>query len=183
MTLSETIVQARKEKGITQQELSDLTMIDLRTIQRIERGKSRPRAYTIKAIENALGFKSKFLDENKQKRNPEDTKDFLHLFCLSCFSYLVIPYVHFLIPNYLLKTNKDQCPEVQKFAKNVIHEQIYWVIGTTLVFLLVLLVNFMIKYYFNSVHYISYLIPFFGMYALNGILISLKFKHTRAFAV
>jgi transcriptional regulator with XRE-family HTH domain len=176
MDLNEKIIQGRKVKGLTQEELATLTKVNVRTIQRIESGKSNPRAFTLKAIENVLGTQSTLQKE-------EDTAHFLQLFCLSCFSYLVIPYLHFLLPNYLLNRSKEQNPEVRRFAKKVIHEQIYWVIATTLVFLIVLLINFIVRYYLNTGHYISYLVPFFGMYALNIILIGINVKQARTFAV
>ncbi|MFT3946550.1 MAG: helix-turn-helix transcriptional regulator [Agriterribacter sp.] len=46
---------ARKKKGLTQEQLADITNITVRTIQRIESGKSIPRAFTIKTIASALG--------------------------------------------------------------------------------------------------------------------------------
>ncbi|MGZ3874941.1 MAG: helix-turn-helix domain-containing protein [Mucilaginibacter sp.] len=176
MDLNEKIKQGRKAKGLTQEELATLTKVNLRTIQRIESGKSKPRSFTLKAIEAVLGIRS-------THRKEEDTANFLHLLCLSCFSYLVIPCLHFLLPNYLLNCSQEQDPEVRRFAKKVIQEQIYWVIATTLVFLVVLLINFILRYYFNTGHYISYLIPFFGMYALNIILIAININRARAFAV
>ena len=176
MDLNKKIIQARKAKGITQEELAMLTRVNLRTIQRIESGKSKPRPFTRKAIENVLGIQSTV-------PKPADTAHFLHLFCLSCFSYLVIPYVHFLIPHYLLIRRNEQNPEIRYFARQVIRIQIYWVIATMLVFLTLLLINFLIKYYFTTGHYISYLIPFFGMYLLNSILIGTKLYQSRAFAV
>lgn len=184
MDLNEKIIQGRKAKGLTQQELAALTKVDLRTIQRIESGKCKPRYYTLKAIENALDFPlTTLLSAEKTNQSREDTTHFLHLFCLSCFSYLVIPYLHFLLPNYLLNRSQEQNPEVRRFAKKVIHEQIYWVVATTLVFLIVLLINFSIGYYFNIGHYINYLIPFFGMYALNVILIGTNLRKARTLAV
>src|SRR5437868_3908915 len=135
MDLNEKIIHGRKAKGLTQEELAALTKVNLRTIQRLESGKSKPRAFTLKAIENVLGIQS-------MSRTEENTAHFLHLLCVSCFSYLVLPYLHFLVPNYLLNRSKEQNPEVRRFAKKVIHEQIWWVIATTLVFLIVLLINF-----------------------------------------
>jgi transcriptional regulator with XRE-family HTH domain len=179
MNPGKNITAQRKAKGLTQQELATLTKVDLRTIQRIESGKSNPRAYTIKAIENALCFKF----ESKTDQGKQDSSHFLRLFCLSCFSYLVIPYIHFLIPNYLLNRCGEQSPEVRSFAKKVIQEQIYWVIATILVFVVLLMINFSIRYYFNSTHYISYLVPFFGMYALNVILIGNRLHKARRLAV
>jgi len=170
MNLNQRIITARKAQGMTQQELATLTRTDLRTIQRIESGQSQPRAFTLKAIGNVLPI-------DAPATETADSSHFLQLFCLSCFSYLVIPYVHFLVPGYLLKINKNQTPQVQAFAKKVIREQIYWVIATMLIFLIVLLINF------THPRSISYLIPFFGMYLLNAILIATNLYRVRTFAV
>jgi transcriptional regulator with XRE-family HTH domain len=177
MRLNERIIQARKAKGFTQDELATLTKVNLRTIQRLESGKSKPRPYTLKAIEKALDF------QQPAANNPEDTAHFLHLVCISCFSYLLIPYVHFLIPNYLLNRNKEQDPEIRRFARKVIRIQICWVVVTMLVFLTVLLINFLERYTFHTTFYISYLIPFFGMYSLNILLILDSINKARTLAV
>jgi transcriptional regulator with XRE-family HTH domain len=46
----------RMSKGYTQQELSDLTGISLRSIQRIENGDVSPRMYTLKILSEHLDF-------------------------------------------------------------------------------------------------------------------------------
>ena len=40
--------ELRLEKGMTQEELANVTGISLRTIQRIELGQVKPRAYSLK---------------------------------------------------------------------------------------------------------------------------------------
>lgn len=52
--LGKKIVQLRKAKGLTQEELVDKCNISVRTIQRIEAGEVTPRSYTIKTILEAL---------------------------------------------------------------------------------------------------------------------------------
>ncbi|GAA3972969.1 helix-turn-helix domain-containing protein [Mucilaginibacter dorajii] len=184
MDPNEKIIAQRKAKGLTQEELAALTRVNLRTIQRIESGESKPRPFTIKAIANALDLGLTNLRIQPLATNDqENTTHFLQLFCISCFSYLIIPYVHFLIPNYLLKLRKEQNPEVRNFAKKVIREQVYWVVATMLVFLIILLINFIARYELHTPHYISYLIPFFGMYALNILLILNSMNKARALPV
>lgn len=46
----------RTAKGYTQQELSDLTGISLRSIQRIEKAEVMPHPYTVKQLAAQLGF-------------------------------------------------------------------------------------------------------------------------------
>lgn len=52
--LGEQIRQARLHKGLTQEELADLTKITLRTVQRIEKGENTPRIHTIRSIAEEL---------------------------------------------------------------------------------------------------------------------------------
>jgi transcriptional regulator with XRE-family HTH domain len=50
------LVEVRKAKGLTQEEVAEKCKITVRTIQRIESGIVNPRAFTIKIISDALGF-------------------------------------------------------------------------------------------------------------------------------
>lgn len=52
--LGNKIVQLRKAKGLTQEELVERCNISVRTIQRIETGEVNPRSYTVKTILSAL---------------------------------------------------------------------------------------------------------------------------------
>ena len=54
--LGKKIVELRKEKGLTQEELVDKCNISVRTLQRIETGEVTPRVYTIKTILAALDY-------------------------------------------------------------------------------------------------------------------------------
>ena len=50
------LVDFRKAAGLTQSEVAEKCNVTLRTIQRIESGSVKPRAFTIKTISEALGF-------------------------------------------------------------------------------------------------------------------------------
>lgn len=52
----EKLIEVRKAKGLTQEEVAEKCRINVRTIQRIESGAVNPRAFTIKIISDALGF-------------------------------------------------------------------------------------------------------------------------------
>lgn len=58
------IIELRKQKGLTQEELVDLCNINVRTLQRIESGEVSPRSYTIKTILSALDQDYELLLEN-----------------------------------------------------------------------------------------------------------------------
>lgn len=50
------LIEVRKAKGLTQEEVAKMCNVTVRTIQRIESGSVVPRAYTIKIISETLGF-------------------------------------------------------------------------------------------------------------------------------
>lgn len=50
------LLEIRKAKGLTQEEVAEKCGITTRTIQRIESGLVEPRAYTIKTISETIGF-------------------------------------------------------------------------------------------------------------------------------
>jgi len=53
--LGRKILELRKQKGFTQEELVEQCNINVRTIQRIEAGEVMPRTFTLKTILNVLG--------------------------------------------------------------------------------------------------------------------------------
>lgn len=50
------LIEVRKAKGLTQGEVAEKCKVTTRTIQRIESGIVKPRAFTIKTISETLGF-------------------------------------------------------------------------------------------------------------------------------
>jgi len=63
--LGKKIVELRKEKGLTQEELVDRCNISVRTLQRIETGEVTPRVYTIKTILAALDYDLSRISDNE----------------------------------------------------------------------------------------------------------------------
>lgn len=127
MNLHQKILQARNQQGLTQEEVATAAQVTVRTIQRIESGESTPRKFTLKLIATALNIPFEELNAPVEEvpakavvpeytatpgpqssRTADDDVNFLKLLCLSCFSYLLIPYVHFLIPVYLLRKRESQ---------------------------------------------------------------------------
>ncbi len=174
MFVPQKIVDARKKKGLTQEELAHLTNITVRTIQRIESGETTPRSYTLKAIAAALDttFEEQHATETDQPEpatanidapavnTREDTQDFLQMLCLSCFSYLVLPFIHFLIPIYLFKKRKEQNPQVVAYVREVIKIQVFWVVALNLLLLLTAAFKIVSAAYFDSSYSIHYQVPF-----------------------
>lgn len=175
MPLHEKIAEARRNKGFTQEELADRSSVTVRTIQRIESGDTVPRNFTLKAIAEALNMPfEELIAKNGALPTEQDTdKDasihFLKVLNLSCFTYLVIPYVHFLIPSYLLKKKRDDA-KLMMIGRKMIRTQIYWIVGLHLTFFLVLAYNLTLVRLLGG-YYINYLWPFFIMYLLNAVII------------
>jgi len=72
--LGQKILELRKAKGLTQEELVELCNINVRTIQRIEAGEVTPRSYTIKSILEVLGYDFKEIQHTAEENaaiNPE----------------------------------------------------------------------------------------------------------------
>lgn len=64
------IKEGRLSKGYTQQELSDLTGISIRSVQRIENGEVTPREYTLRLLAEKLELK----DLTLQNSLPDDQR-------------------------------------------------------------------------------------------------------------
>lgn len=64
--LSVILKEGRLAKGFTQKELSELSNISIRSIQRIENGEITPRSYTVKTLAEILGLSF----ESIQKESP-----------------------------------------------------------------------------------------------------------------
>ena len=56
MNFGKKLIEVRKVKGLTQNEVAEKCNVTVRTIQRIESGTVKPRAFTIKVISEVLGF-------------------------------------------------------------------------------------------------------------------------------
>ncbi|GAB3568084.1 hypothetical protein GCM10027578_20140 [Spirosoma luteolum] len=185
MSLGPQLTALRKQAGITQEELAERTQVTVRTIQRIERGESIPRAFTLKRIATALGVPFDQLHDRELNgstppqppplpapaRYAVPDKQFLTGFYLSCFAFLIIPYVHVLIPLYLLKKSRPVAPSILRLTQSTLRQQIVWVILVN-VFLLAALA-------YNTTRvqagYHTYLVSYLGiallMYALNALLL------------
>ena len=105
------ILELRKAKGLTQEELAIRCGVNVRTVQRIESGTVSPRVATLKLIGAELDYEIPF-DEN------DDTKFWLLTLHLS--NFISIP----IIPVIIWAMKKDENPEIDRHGKDVINFQI-----------------------------------------------------------
>jgi len=94
MTTGQLIKNLRIKKGMTQEELAGKTNLSVRTIQRIEKGKVDPRAYTLQIIAAALEVDFELLNNRKTSTTIEFRKKkkiWLPILHLSGLFLLFIP--------------------------------------------------------------------------------------------
>lgn len=172
------IAEIRKQKGLTQEELADHSQITVRTIQRIEAGANTPQSFTLKAIAKALEVDYEMLlsqEEPAAQPATGDIRHFMILFNISCFSYVVVPWVHWLVPMFLLKKRKGLPAEAIQYCRNIIRQQVYWVIALHLALLAVLGYNYaLVSLRGSKEGSMTYIWPFLLMYFTNSLIILLQ---------
>ena len=71
-SLADRVKKLRKDKGLSQEELAEAAGVDPRTVQRIEKGKSKPQPANLRSIADALGVTVHDLQEPPQSRVAPD---------------------------------------------------------------------------------------------------------------
>lgn len=122
--IAEKIKQIRTQKGLSQEKLAEKTNLSLRTIQRVENGKSDPRGNTIIRIAEALNVTiDTFFDFQK-----EEDKTYLATLHISALSFLLFPLLGIILPLLLWISKKDQIKSLTSHAKTLLSFQITWTI-------------------------------------------------------
>jgi len=105
------VVELRKQKGLTQEQLAERCEVSPRTIQRIESGEVDPRAYTLHCLGEALEFD--FGEENTNNENL--WLAILHLSSIFCIV---------IIPLVLWSWKKNQSYKIDQHGRQVLNFQI-----------------------------------------------------------
>lgn len=125
------IALARKAKGLSQEKLSDEAKINLRTLQRIEKGETNPHGDTILRISKALNIPIEELMNYGAVENTAYIKS-MHF---SALIFLFFPTGNILLPLILWLTRKNEIQNLSFFAKNLMNFQITWTIMVGLPFI------------------------------------------------
>ena len=159
------IKELRKKKGLSQEELAESSKVNLRTIQRIEKGECEPRGKTLSLICETLHVNIEdILDYGKQTNN-----SYLTIFHLSVITFLFIPVGNIIIPLFLWINKKDNIIGLKKTGINVLNFQILWSIVTYGLFFSYALLKIM--------HYKFHVIPFYMFIALYIMNIIIPINH------
>ena len=111
----------REIQNLTQEELAEKAGISVRTIQRIETGKT-PKGYTLKVLAKVLEIdQDELLFEKTKKENLEYVKEInktqetvlvnftkLKLMNLSSIPFIVIPPLNIIVPLFLMFKNETK---------------------------------------------------------------------------
>lgn len=167
MSLADKVITLRKKKGLSQEELAELSNINLRTIQRIESGVNTPRGYTLQAIARALEVSVEYLSDNEKTEN----RSFVGLVNMSALSFLIFPLLNVIVPLVLWHNRKEQISDVYEVGRRVINFQILWSVILYFLLLLWLILQLVMKYYFEKVYGLGFLTITITMYVINTICI------------
>ncbi|MBF8964741.1 helix-turn-helix domain-containing protein [Pontibacter sp. FD36] len=124
--LGQKILDIRKRKGLSQEELSEQAGISLRTLQRIEKNESEPRGYTLQSICQALDVDV----EEVYDYGKEPDKGVLLLMHLSVLSYLLMPLGNLIFPLIIWITQKKKVLHVHEQGISLLNFQITWSLVT-----------------------------------------------------
>lgn len=81
-TTGKTITEIRNKKGFTQEELAEKAKVNLRTIQRLEKGENIPRHQTLQLICNALEIQVNELQANTENQSKKNGTAIINVFFL-----------------------------------------------------------------------------------------------------
>lgn len=123
-TIGSKISKIRKQKGMSQEELSELAKINLRTIQRIEKDENEPRGNTLKSICEALQINI----EEITSYGKEEDNTYLIFLHLSIISALIIPLGNIVSPLILWLNKRRNIINVDIQGKNILNFQIFFTI-------------------------------------------------------
>ena len=115
----------RHRKGFSQEQLSEISKLSLRTIQRIEKGGSIPRGDTLIKLTHALEVTP---DDLLEWTDVED-KGYLTLLNLSSVSILIQPLLGIIIPLVMWILKREKIKLVDDTGKKLISFQITWTLA------------------------------------------------------
>lgn len=144
--ISERLKNYRRINCLSQDGLAEISGISIRTIQRIEEGKSIGSAYTLAALAKALNISatSLIIQETQNPPTTYDNENKLKILNLSALSVILIPLSNVILPTLIFLKNRDN-KKINNLGRKIISFQILWTLGTlliTLIFPIILLLLF-----------------------------------------
>ncbi len=164
------IKELRNRKGLSQEDLADLSQLSLRTIQRIENGETEARGDSLKRLATAFGIEAEELIDNPAELHHvkgDDKSKYLMAINLSAFSFLLFPMAGAIVPWILWWLKKDTVKGIDLDSKRVINFQISWFIFITVIPMTIVVMSIYHVSYLGIVNREHLLIGMIGLYVIN----------------
>lgn len=99
LNLATNISNSRKKLGLSQEALAEKANVSLSTIQRIEKGTVKPRAFTLKILAETLSLDiSELIAKPTQSVNSELVFSSLKKMNLITLLFVFLPFINLIIP-------------------------------------------------------------------------------------
>jgi uncharacterized Tic20 family protein len=167
-SIAKKIIHYRKLKGITQETLSELCGLNVRTIQRIESGEVDPRLYTLKSIAEALEVS---LEELLPAPTQHELNQIaiLHITPAGFFIFPVIGNVLFPFIFWMLK--REEVNGINKHGKDILNSQLTYSIVISIM-IGISMVMFLIPMFFPEKQFGNKFFMYFPIYMVTGMVLS-----------
>ncbi len=130
LSLGSKVSDSRKKLGLSQEALAEKANVSLSTIQRIEKGIGKPRAFTLKIIAETLELDTaELFSFNTKKDNYESSIQSLKRMNLYTLLFVFIPFVNSIAPAIIWKKDK-QIIAKDNAAGKMMSFQLLWSILT-----------------------------------------------------
>ncbi|WP_020571094.1 helix-turn-helix domain-containing protein [Neolewinella persica] len=123
------IVDARKSKGYSQEELAFAAGLSLRTVQRIEKGSVRPRLYSLRSLAEALDCAPDQFRQAQESTPSSSKRTGMNWMTLSVYSVVILPFLPMLLQAILWHRAKDITVEEDLRYRESLHFQGRWLAG------------------------------------------------------
>ncbi|MDO7853039.1 helix-turn-helix domain-containing protein [Hymenobacter convexus] len=168
----------RKSRGYSQELLAEQSGVSLRTIQRVEQGETVPRGHTVQALATALDVPLEaLLTTPTPAAEPalaavipptvpappavvpvpasgptvRDEMQLLQLLNLSALCLLVFPLLNLLVPYLLWRKHRHDTVHAGEVGRRVLGFQVLWQVASFFSYLMVLLLQAAMFFYFGVV--------------------------------
>jgi transcriptional regulator with XRE-family HTH domain len=188
--LAATLVAHRKRLGMSQEELAEAAQLNLRTVQRLEKGETLPRGFTLQALAHALHLPVEELTAMAQPEPllpepvpaaalplppalpSEDVPTYVALMYLSAFSYVLLPGANIVLP-LLLRYRKRHIPEIQAAGSRLLNFELVWTLVTWGGYFVLLAAQIGLILYAQIVMVLAPLVFLFMLHVLHALLLLL----------
>ena len=169
----------RKSKGYSQELLAEQSGVSLRTIQRVEQGETVPRGHTVQALATALDVPLEalltapapaaespltsvllapepapplaLLPMPPRSPAPPAEMQVLQVLNLSALCLLVFPFLNLLVPYLLWRKHRHDSVHAAEVGRRVLGFQVLWQVASFFSYLMVLLLQAAMFFYFGVV--------------------------------